>query len=828
MVNTVHSYLLKSVHSILTVTKGIMFLVEGEGEGEAKTQAISAVQSMVLRLLSTVQPGKLKMLIIDPVGLGQNMAPFLPLKDYDETLITSRVWSEPEHIKKKLIEITRHLETVIQGYLQDKYTDIEEYNKQAGEIAEPYHLVIIMDFPVNFCEETTKRLQSIIQNGPRCGVYTIIITDENESMPYGIELEQISGNCEQIDWIDVGWFNRGSDFSLCSVDLDRMPPSELVNQIITTVGEYAKKATKVEVPFEKILQLANLPTESYWNSSTKDIVEIPLGQVGARDIQYLTLGKGMEHHTLVVGRPGSGKSNFMHIVIVAAALKYTPDEIQFYLIDFKKGVEFKIYADQLLPHTSVVAVESEREFGLSVVEGLDKELISRGENFRKCGANTFSEYRQKNKEGLPRIILMIDEFQEFFVQEDEVSRKSGLILDRLVKQGRAFGIHVILASQALSGSYNLPKSTIDQMAVRVAMQCSDADSRSILAEDNSAARLLSRPGEAIYNTHSGLIEGNQRFQIALFSEKDRCHYLDKITQLAKSSNKKYPQPIIFEGHEPAEITKCVPLQKFLLASSRLDDSKIVQAFLGESFNIKHPTIATPFQRCTGEHLLIVDKEEVAGEGVLISTLVSFLVQHHPKDVKFYILDFGFGEDALWADIIDELSSSSTHQIEILGRRDLKKFFKEMKKGLDERLKEQLSKKRIYIIIKGLHRIRDLRQENQGYDSEQESLLDQFTLILREGPEAGLHVVCWCDTYSNLNRTVDRRLLGEFTMRVAGVMNADASMNLLDDLAASRINKPHRMVFYDEDRPGQLENFRPYALPKIAWIKEITKKLRAKN
>ena len=46
---------------------------------------------------------------------------------------------------------------------------------------------------------------------------------------------------------------------------------------------------------------------------------------------------------------------------------------------------------------------------------------------------------------------------------------------------------------------------MDQMAVRIALQCSDADSRLILADDNPAARLLSRPGEAIYNAASGLV-----------------------------------------------------------------------------------------------------------------------------------------------------------------------------------------------------------------------------------------------------------------------------------------------------------------------------------
>src|SRR6266568_6635179 len=112
---------------------------------------------------------------------------------------------------------------------------------------------------------------------------------------------------------------------------------------------------------------------------------------------------------------------------------------------------------------------------------------------------------------MPRILLIVDEFQEFFVEDDRMSQEASQLLDRLVRQGRAFGIHVLLGSQTLGGAYSLARSTIDQMAVRVALQCSEADGHLILSEENHAARLLSRPGEAIYNDANGLVEGNDPF-----------------------------------------------------------------------------------------------------------------------------------------------------------------------------------------------------------------------------------------------------------------------------------------------------------------------------
>jgi len=96
--------------------------------------------------------------------------------------------------------------------------------------------------------------------------------------------------------------------------------------------------------------------------------------------------------------------------------------------------------------------------------------------------------------------------KEFFTEDDRVGQEAAQLLDRLVRQGRAFGLHILLGSQTLGGEYSLPRSTIDQMAVRIALQCSDTDAQLILSKDNTAARLLSRPGEALYNDQNGLID----------------------------------------------------------------------------------------------------------------------------------------------------------------------------------------------------------------------------------------------------------------------------------------------------------------------------------
>src|SRR5205823_6159852 len=136
--------------------------------------------------------------------------------------------------------------------------------------------------------------------------------------------------------------------------------------------------------------------------------------------QQLTLGQGTAQHVLIAGKTGSGKSTLLHALITNLALLYSPEEVELYLLDFKKGVEFKTYAANHLPHARVVAIESEREFGLSVLQRLDAELRQRGDRFRAAGVQDLRGFRQAAGGGpLPRLLLIVDEFQEFFTEDDK-------------------------------------------------------------------------------------------------------------------------------------------------------------------------------------------------------------------------------------------------------------------------------------------------------------------------------------------------------------------------------------------------------------------------
>jgi S-DNA-T family DNA segregation ATPase FtsK/SpoIIIE len=807
--------------------------------GAARAAAIGAIQSLLVRLLATLPPGKVRFTFIDPIGLGQNVAPFMQLGDHDEALITGKAWTEPQHIEQRLADLTEHMENVIQKYLRNEYESIEQYNEKAGEVAEPYRVLVAVDFPRNFSDAGARRLVSIAANGPRCGVYAITLVDTAQPLPYGFNLSDLEQTCTVLTWEENRFVWEDDDFRNCDLALDTAPDPQLVDSILETVGAAAVEASKVEVPFERI---APKPDE-WWKGDTSAGLHVALGPSGARKQQYLDLGKGTAQHVLVVGKTGSGKSTLLHTLITNLALAESPDQVELYLIDFKKGVEFKTYAEHQLPHARVIAIESEREFGLSVLQRLDGELKRRGDLFRKIGVDSLSDYRDKARERMPRILLLVDEFQEYFTEDDPLASQASQILDRLVRQGRAFGIHVLLGSQTLAGAYTLARSTIDQMAVRIALQCSEADSRLILADDNPAARLLSRAGEAIYNAANGMVEGNNRFQVALLRDAQRDGYLRQIQDLARIHHYRPPfQQIIFEGNAPADVKTNRPLQDLLAAPTWPAPARTVRAWLGEPIAIRDEPVAATFRRQSGSNLLIVGQDDKAALGIMGMALVSLAAQHHPGQpgASFAILDFG-AVDAPDAEskFLSHLAESLPHSVMIGRRRELPDMIAALAAEAQRRLSAAedaegrgMGSAPIYLFLYGLQRARDLRQDESfgyaayGSEAQAPNPSQQFATLVREGPDVGIHTIIWCDTMTNLNRSLDRRAQREFAMRIAFQMGAEDSANLLDVPVASKLG-PNRALYSSEDE-GLQEKFRPYALPTEAWIAGIGKQLRAKR
>lgn len=796
---------------------------------DGRDRAVEAVKAVMLRYLTSVPPAKVRFTIIDPVGLGRNFAAFMHLADFDEQLVTSRIWTETRHIEQRLADLTEHMENVIQKYLRDEYPTIEEYNAMAGEVAEPFRVVVVANFPANFSEAAARRLISIAAGGARCGVQTLVTVDTRLPMPQGIQLRDLEQHATVLAWNGETFRWQGSDLGTYPLTLDAPPPPETLTRLVQRTGEAARQAKRVEVPFDYIAP----PAENWWTGDSRSGIDVPLGRAGATRLQHLKLGKGTAQHVLIAGRTGSGKSTLLHALITNASLIYGPDELELYLIDFKKGVEFKTYATHELPHARVVAIESEREFGLSVLQRLDAELKRRGDLYREVGAQDVASFRAAGGQPMPRILLIVDEFQEFFVEDDKLAQEVALLLDRLVRQGRAFGIHVHLGSQSLGGAYSLARSTLGQMAVRIALQCSESDAHLILSEDNAAARLLSRPGEAIYNDANGLLEGNHLFQVVWLSDERREDYLKRLRALAVERRYAPDRPaIVFEGNTPADLT-INPLLASRLAEPPTEAPRAAYAWLGDAIAIKDPTAAV-FRRQGGSNLLLLGQQEEAALGILASAMIGLAAQHPAESARFVILD-GTPADSLHAGSLEKVAEALPLQADFHAARETGAALTALAEEIARRREaeesgETLASPSIYLLIHDLSRFRDLRkaEDDYGYgrygEDKPVSPAQQLVTVLREGPAVGVHALVWCDTLSNANRAFDRQTLREFEMRVLFQMSGNDSSNLIDAPTASRLGL-HRALFHDEEK-GILEKFRPYALPGDDWLDLVRDRLKA--
>ena len=190
-------------------------------------------------------------------------------------------------------------------------------------------------------------------------------------------------------------------------------------------------------------------------------------------------------------------------------------------------------------------------------------------------------------------------------------------------------------------------------------------------------------------------------------------------------------------------------------------------------------------------------------------------------------------DAEWADIPLHLAKAFGSRVQVLDRRGLEACVD----ALGGLVKQYVASgkrpgERHFLAIFGLHRVREFRQESPrsrftaSTEGDRPDVSATFVRILREGAEAGIHVLAWCDTLTSLDRLGEPRLITEFGTRLVGPMSSSDSHKLLDDDAASKIERPHRMIKFDEERVGVLETFRPFAMPNLDWLAKMGKSTEA--
>ncbi|WP_373159661.1 type VII secretion protein EccCa [Mycobacterium marinum] len=177
------------------------------------------------------------------------------------------------------------------------------------------------------------------------------------------------------------------------------------------------------------------------------------GELLFLDMKSLDEG-GDGPHGVMSGTTGSGKSTLVRTVIESLMLGHPPEELQFVLADLKGGSAVKPFAG--VPHVSRIITDLEEDQALMerFLDALWGEIARRKAICDSAGVDDAKEYnsvrgrmraRGQDMAPLPMLVVVIDEFYEWF----RIMPTAVDVLDSIGRQGRAYWIHLMMASQTI-------------------------------------------------------------------------------------------------------------------------------------------------------------------------------------------------------------------------------------------------------------------------------------------------------------------------------------------------------------------------------------------
>jgi hypothetical protein len=591
-------------------------------DGDAADPRVAGMlQSLLLRI--TAAHPNLEVSLVDGVTLGQVFAPATALVDAG---IAGPVATDHLALGRILSAAEKRL------------TELRDIAARGQSIADrPWHLIVVAGLPPEVGKSTRERLAALAHAGPAARCHLVLCGWR--SAPHREPLPAI----EHATYLSCNENETRLGSLPLPVRLDAPPPPSLTRAVYGSRAQQRREAGELSV--------GDLVPEELWTASSRNGLTTVIG----RDQAGSATGGDVEvsfddatPHWLIGGRTGGGKTVFLLDVLYGLATRYSPDELELYLLDFKEGVSFTEFTPSHLdpswiPHVKAVGVESDREYGVAVLSALRVELSRRAGLMKRAGATRLARLRELRPEvPLPRIVAVVDEFHVLFAGNDRLAGEAVAHLEELARKGRSYGVHLVLASQTISGIealYSKKDSIFGQFPLRVALP----GAKHLLDEGNDAADGIS-VGQAVINDAGG-IKGRNR--TCRFPDSSSAE--DLLTGLRRQLWERRDsdvEPVVFRGFD----------EQHLDDDPRFADlapTHAPVALLGRAVDVHMSSVGYQFDRSPGRHLAVLGTSVVAAD-VLAAAAASLGRQHEPGSVVFQVVSTAAGVEDIAREVVEDL------------------------------------------------------------------------------------------------------------------------------------------------------------------------------
>ena len=708
--------------------------------------------------------------------------------------------------------------------------NLPEYNEKNKTILFPYEIVVLLDYPNQF-NSVGASLEPLFQNGYKGGIYFIVMNNTDIKVEDGVKTllslkeSYYTIKLDRTQYATNGLVNVTSLF-------DNSTVADRIFDYLNKTMSFKPKAEPVKCDYQKMF---DTPYES-----TDSVIEVPVGK-GDSGIVKFKMDVVSHVHCFIIGQSGSGKSVFLHNIISAAMLKYAPEDLQFYLLDFKLGgVEFNRYRGS--KHVKALLVDnSDSQITLEILRDLNEQMKERGKKLRDAGVQKIADYNQMHPtEHMPQIFLVADECHAMFNRSMTSNQKHfteiSEIIAKIAKEGRSQGVHLILATQTLAGA-EIDDVITNNITDHYLLKCAETDADKLLKEKAKNTTGLVT-GQVYYHN----VAEEARFQAYFTTNKEAETVVEYITK--KSAAHRSNGEFYFSGSQKFPFDE---------AMKSLKAKRNPVAAVGCTMSLQREPVNITLRDDDGENVLyfgINDEEQVTR--TLMNGMCSFIQtsQQIGKKAKVCVMDFLTNDEANYLDLIDDLKRKG--EIELVGRRDTATKLVELATLIADKKADPT-----LLVIIGQEKFRDLKLDNAieteaekepepaassadfgnddmfgGLDfgssssSQSSSATDASTFdsyrkalryIINNGPIEGVHTMMQIDKpdnllFEDLGAKDIYRLFNHFVM-LRSSESVASRMQLSDDVKLDTLNSdPDRLrAYYFDVSNDKYELFTPYAL-----------------